>query len=180
MLCKNTPVPTARALPQCTEVRVEVIRLALTAAGQLGWSLSQQGAASTEDPDRVAHRLAGRSVLVHSTSWRWDPPGVVVLTYAAVAEEPSLEVDMLVDPVIVTSGDPMLPRPDGLHDHHVVAHAVWHLTVLAARDPVISAMAADPVHQDLFAAMARTAGVTPTATFEQAHPSSAAVPGHPA
>lgn len=161
-------------------MRVEVIGLALTAAGQLGWSLTEQAAAPGEDPDRVARRLAGRSALVHSTSWRWDPPGVVVLTYAAVALEPVGQADVLVDPVIVTSGDPLRPRPDGLHDHHVVAHAVWHLAVLATRDPVVAAVAADPAHQGLFAAMARTAGVTHTATFEQAHPDSAAATGHPA
>lgn len=170
----------ARDLPPATEVRVEVIHLALTTAGHLSWSLTQQAAAPAEDPDRVAHRLAGRSVVVHSTSWRWDPPGAVVLTYAAVAEQPVAQAEVLVDPIIVTSGDPLQPRPDGLHDHHVAAHAVWHLAVLAARDPVMGAVAADPAHQDLFAAMAQTARVTPTATFEQAHPGSAAATGYPA
>jgi hypothetical protein len=81
---------------------------------------------------------------------------------------------VLVDPVIVTSGDPLRPRPDGLHDHHVVAHAVWHLAVLAQRDPVVGAVAADAAHGPLFAALAGAAGVMPTATFAQAHP---AAPG---
>jgi hypothetical protein len=176
-------MPSARGLSPTTDVLVEVIRLGLTAAGQLGWSLSQQAAAAGEDPDRVARRLAGHGsppALVHSTSWRWDPPGVVVLTYAAAGGEPVGQVDVLDDPVIVTSGDPLRPRPDGLHDHHVVAHAVWHVAVLAARDPVVAAVAADPEHRDLFAAMARAAGVMPTATFQQAHPGTATATGHPA
>lgn len=161
-------------------MRVEVISLGLTEAGQLGWSLTQQLAAPGEDPDHVARRLAGPVVLVHSTSWRWDPPGVVALTYAAVGEEAQDEVNVLVDPVIVTSGDPMRPRPDGLHDHHIVAHAVWHLVAIATRDPVVGTVAADPRYQDLFAAMAHAAGVMPTATFEQAHPSSATAGSQPA
>lgn len=146
-----------------------------TVLGAVGWSIHGQWVPSGRDPDLVARRIAagqGTPVLVHSTSWRWEPPDGVVLTYAAViaADAPAVDLRSLDDPVIVSSGDPLRPRPDDLHDHHVVAHAVWHLAVLTGRDPAITALARQPAHQPLFEAIAAAAGRMPTSTYAQAHP----------
>ena len=167
-------------MPLTARVRVEVITVGITPGGRVGWSLAEEWAAGGQDPDRVARGLAagqGTPVLVHSTSWRWEPPDSVVLTYVAVIDASVADLTPLQDPVIVTSGDPLRPRPDDLHDHHVVAHAVWHLAVLAGRDPAITSLAGDPAHRRLFQEITAAAGQMPTSTYAQAHPGMGAVAG---
>jgi hypothetical protein len=136
--------------------------------------LCQQAAAAGEDPNRVARHLAGADgaavLVLHSTSWRWEPPGVVVLTYVAVVEDLGPDLDVLVNPLVVTSGHPLRPRPDGLHEHHVVTHAVRNLAFLAARDqswPPWPPTGNTATNSPPWAALP---GVTATTTFEQAHP----------
>jgi hypothetical protein len=64
------------------------------------------------DPDRTAASLCGLlgspldgAAVLHSTSWRWEPPGVVVLTYVCCP-----------DPAPQAHGT--LLRPGSDHDHH--------------------------------------------------------------
>ncbi|MCU0264182.1 MAG: hypothetical protein MUF09_11040 [Candidatus Nanopelagicales bacterium] len=170
----------ASTVPLTARVRVEVITVGMTARGRVGWSLAEEWAAGGRNPDAVARQIAsgvGSPVLVHSTSWRWEPPDSLVLTYAAVIDGSAVDLVELEDPVIVTSGDPLRPRPDDLHDHHVVAHAVWHLATLAGRDPAITSLAGDPDHRRLFQAITAAAGQTPTSTYAQAHPGMGAAAG---
>jgi hypothetical protein len=108
--------------------------------------------------------------VVHSTSWRYDPTAGVVLTYAALPDpDPAACAQLLLEPSVVCSGDPLAPAPPLLHDHHVAAHAVRHLADLAERDPAVAATTADPDLTDLWAAILATAARTPTGTHAQAH-----------
>ena len=170
------PVPHLTPPLPTTAVHVEVVHLALAAPG-LGWSVTGHPLDAGRDPDSVARTCVDPTatmLAVHSTSWRWQPPGTLVLTYAALLEHTELALRPLDDPVILTSGDPLRPRPTDLHDHHVVAHAVWHVAMLAERDPVFARLATHPQHRQLFDALRAAAAQTPTTTFEQAHPGAAA------
>lgn len=182
-ICNNgpvvPPVPHRTPPPPTAAVHVEVVHLALAAlaAPGLGWSVTGHPLDPGRDPDSVARSCvdhAAAVLAVHSTSWRWQPPSTLVLTYAALLAHTDLELHPLEDPVILTSGDPLRPRPTDLHDHHVVAHAVWHLAVLAERDPVFARLATHPQHRQLFDALRAAARQTPTTTFEQAHPGATA------
>jgi hypothetical protein len=74
--------------------------------------------------------------VLHSTSWRHDPAQGVVLTYAALPDpRPDLPAAALHAPSVVCSGDALRPTPDILHDHHIAAHAVRHLSYLVDHDP---------------------------------------------
>lgn len=141
-----------------TSIEVEVIGLALD-GGRLEYrrrsaAIGAQGAT----PDAVAAELGrvptGRGVVCHSTSWRWEPAGprraapTLVLTYAVVPDPlawgtgrtagESTSPTPVGDAGIVCSPHPEAPTPPGLHEHHVVAHAVRHLADLARRDPTVA------------------------------------------
>jgi len=158
-----------------SRIFVEVIHLGLTDDGQLGWSSATQILRGDDNPDTTARSLttgAGTLQLIHSTSWRWMPPDTVILTYAAVATPPvgiEWSTSKLTDPIIVSSGDALTPRPDALHEHHIVAHAVVHLSLIARRDPTVAAVAQLPANRDLFATLHAIADATPTTTHGVAH-----------
>ena len=97
-----------------------------------------------ESPDEAARRLSGvaagdRRTVVHSTSWRYEPDGRVVLTYAVCPDPapwlPAVEVPVL---EIVRGEAPAMPSPDRVALANVVAHAVRHLAFLVAEDPVVA------------------------------------------
>lgn len=119
---------------------------------------------SDASPDKAALDLAGAAVLSHSTSWR-DDGGVLVLTYAVVtAQAQGLPV---LEPSVVCSTDPRRPSPPALHGHHVVAHAVRHLSDLLHRDPVVAAALVDL--PQLVAAVRDAASTMPVAPHREAH-----------
>lgn len=116
-------------------------------------------------PDARALELArlergDLGAICHSTSWRFEAGGGgrsrVVLTYAA------LPCDGRGRPVgiapIMSSGSPTEPTPHGLHEHHVVAHALRHLSRLADADPGIAVAAAQPSVSDLWECIRAIAG----------------------
>jgi hypothetical protein len=83
----------------------------------------------------------GAPAIVHSTSWRFEKEGVVILTYLAygekVAARAAAESDVRTMPWRSLPGlsptDPDRPRPTVLHHEDVLAHGLRHLALLARR-----------------------------------------------
>ncbi|SEH02316.1 hypothetical protein SAMN05444920_125104 [Nonomuraea solani] len=97
-----------------------------------------------ESPDAAARRLSGvaagdQDTVVHSTSWRHEADGRIVLTYA-VCPDPEPWLPAVGVPVLeIARGEaPATPSPDRVALANVVAHAVRHLAFLMAEDPVVS------------------------------------------
>ena len=153
---------------------VEALLLRRLEDGLLAYRRVTGEAAPDADLDRVALELAGAldglaGAVLHSTSWRVERPGRLVVTYAALpdpdADRPAVP---LLEPAVVVGPTSLRPSPEVLHAHHVAAHAVRHLCDLAERDPVVRAAAA--LQPALWDAVARTAARTPAAgSHEQAH-----------
>ena len=117
---------------------MEVLVLRLLSAGVLGHRWVRGRLPTDGSPDERAVELVGCcSGLCHSTSWRQDRPGLLVLTYAAVPDPcPHEAAAPLLLPLVVTGGGALHPRPVEVAAGHVAAHAVRHLADLAQRDPV--------------------------------------------
>jgi len=155
-------------------VVVEALLLRRVEDGGLAFRLVTAEAAGEDDLDRRAHALAGAldgaaGAVLHSTSWRAERPGRLVVTYAALPDpEPDLPAVPLLAPAVVVGSTALTPSPPDLHAHHVAAHAVRHLADLVERDPVVRAAAA--LQPALWSAVARTAACTPAAgSHAQAH-----------
>ena len=101
------------------------------------------------DPDSVilshlaATGHAGEPRFVHSTSWRYEVDGSLVLTYlalvdAGVAEEAGLRP--LGEPTtsLPVSGSPVRPRPREIREEQVIAHGLRHLAFLEREGQVIT------------------------------------------
>jgi hypothetical protein len=105
------------------------------AYGRLSSSLSRDGG----DPDTVARRLVAPTcapAILHSTSWRWEKDGTLVLTYLAFSEDPrcgTAEPSRLAWTEVLPppSTDPLKPRPAEIREQDVLAHGLRHLTFLA-------------------------------------------------
>jgi len=92
----------------------------------------------SSDPDTVARGLIAPgcdAAILHSTSWRWEKNGTLILTYLAFSEAPEcrsaepsrLRWSELVPP---QSTDPKKPRPAEIREQDVLAHGIRHLTFL--------------------------------------------------
>jgi hypothetical protein len=92
----------------------------------------------SSDPDTVARGLLpdGFSpAILHSTSWRWEKDGTLILTYLAFSEDLKcrnsqpfeLDWNELLPP---QSTDPKKPRPAVIHREDVLAHGIRHITFL--------------------------------------------------
>jgi hypothetical protein len=90
------------------------------------------------DPDAVAQNLLPgdcSAAILHSTSWRWEKDGTLILTYLAFSEdlrcgktEPfRLAWNELLPP---QSTDPQKPRPEVIRREDVLAHGIRHITFL--------------------------------------------------
>jgi len=103
----------------------------------------------TTDPDAAARGLAsgiGEPAVLHSTSWRWEKDGTIVLTYLAYCENAKFHG---VDPVELrwdhlarpAATDPQHPRPAEIREVDVVSHGLRHLSFLIryARDGRLAA-----------------------------------------
>ncbi len=97
----------------------------------------------SSDPDTVARSLMGTDcspAILHSTSWRWEKNGTLILTYLAFSEdskcasaEPSrLAWDELLPP---QATDPQKPRPAEIRQQDVLAHGIRHITFLIRYSP---------------------------------------------
>ena len=92
----------------------------------------------SSDPDTVARGLIAPgcdAAILHSTSWRWEKDGTLILTYLAFSEAPGclaaepsrLRWSELVPP---QSTDPKKPRPAEIREQDVLAHGIRHITFL--------------------------------------------------
>jgi len=109
------------------------------AYGRLSADLSRDSA----DPDTVARSLVSPTcspAILHSTSWRWEKNGTLVLTYLAFSEDPKcgraepsrLAWSELVPP---QSTDPKKPRPAEIREQDVLTHGIRHITFLVRYSP---------------------------------------------
>jgi hypothetical protein len=116
----------------------------------------------TRDPDAVARQLAGEiatPAILHSTSWRWEKDGTIILTYLAYCENTEFHG---VAPVQLpwarlappAATDPQHPRPAEIREEDVLAHGLRHLSFLVryARDGRLAA-ALSPRSLTFFGAM---------------------------
>lgn len=125
-------------------VSVETLMLRVDARRRWSYRSALTSPRPGESPDAAARRLAGvaagdSGTVVHSTSWRYEPDGRVVLTYAICPDPepwlPAVEVPVL---EIARGRAPAAPSPDRVALANVVAHAVRHLAFLMAEDPVVA------------------------------------------
>jgi hypothetical protein len=92
----------------------------------------------SSDPDTVARSLMPGDcsmAILHSTSWRWEKNGTLILTYLAFSEdsrcrdsEPSRLARSELLPLQTT--DPKKPRPAVIRQQDVLAHGIRHITFL--------------------------------------------------
>ncbi len=78
-------------------------------------------------------------MFVHSTSWRFEDEGSIVLTYMAycrlLAPDPRLPLTLAcTDVENARQSDSLRPRPEIIQEHHVVSHGLRHLSFLACED----------------------------------------------
>jgi hypothetical protein len=127
------------------QVMVEVIPLRVGPEG-LGYRQLQSALPSGLHPDDAAGQLVDtpHDILLHSTSWRYDALGRVVLTYAACPDpRPDLPAAQLEDPEPATAATERRPSPPEVRVGQVAMHAVRHLAWLAVNDPIAVAFIAE-------------------------------------
>lgn len=135
------------------DVRIEVVLLSISDDARLSWRLVRGGLPTGGQPDARARELAGlgadapTAVVVHSTSWRSTPDGLI-LTYAVLPDPAPADHAVHAvpaEPRIVCSGDASAPSPPAVGVEHVLAHALRHLSLVARTSPdVIATVAAHP------------------------------------
>lgn len=125
-------------------VSVETLMLRVGTGNRWHYRHARTRPAPGESPDEAARRLAGVAAgdpgtVVHSTSWRHEPEGEIVLTYAVCPDPapwlPAVEAATL---EIARGEAPATPSPGRVTLDNVVAHAVRHLAFLMAEDPVVA------------------------------------------
>ncbi|NTV31313.1 hypothetical protein HGA91_05045 [candidate division WWE3 bacterium] len=99
-----------------------------------------------QNPDDTVHQwLATQTIpglnlqkaIVHSTSWRFENPNQIIITYLiycdAITIEPndSLEFEQF---TAIEQTNPIIPRPANLKQQDVVIHAIRHLGFLIDQD----------------------------------------------
>ncbi|MGH3768343.1 MAG: hypothetical protein ACRDTX_24860 [Pseudonocardiaceae bacterium] len=126
-------------------MQIEVILLSVSDDAALGWRLASGDLPSGCRPDARARELAGlttdmpTATVVHSTSWRPTPAGLV-LTYA-VAPDPDPAAGTVravpADASIACSAHAASPTPAVVRVEHVLAHALRHLSMVARTSPAV-------------------------------------------
>ncbi|TDC78000.1 hypothetical protein [Actinomadura sp. 7K507] len=125
---------------QAAAVVVEVIALRVTADGGLAFRALTGELGGARHPDAVARDLLAlprdtAAHLLHSTSWRHEPAGRVVLTYACCPDpRPDLAAVPLTGRTLARGDAPASPSPDRPRTAQVAAHAVRHLEFLRHTD----------------------------------------------
>ncbi|WP_326641657.1 hypothetical protein OG884_02415 [Streptosporangium sp. NBC_01755] len=151
-------------LSHLVPVSVEILLLRADPAGAWRYRRIVTSLDRGENPDQAVRRAGGltaeaTSTVVHSTSWRYQPEGQVVLTYA-VCPDPAahLPAIALTDFQLVRGSAPSAPSPEHLQVENVVAHALRHLAFLVLTDPVVGeALTRDPALAAGFDALKRNA-----------------------
>ncbi|MCZ4123796.1 hypothetical protein O3X23_31115 [Streptomyces sp. H39-S7] len=130
-------------------VLVEALLLRYDAVAGFAYRRLLTGLTRPAAPDRAARRLAGLADdddghLVHSTSWRSDDEGAIILTYIVHPDpDPDRPARALADPHTIARSDrPGHPAPFDLTLDHVASHALRHLALLERTDPAVAAFLA--------------------------------------
>ena len=133
-------------------VRVEVILLSVSEDAQdpqLRWRTVSGDLPSGCPPDARVRELAGlgtevpSATVVHSTSWRPSPDGLI-LTYAVAPDPAPFGGTVRTIPAgaaVVSSADAAAPTPAMVGIEHVLAHALRHLSMVARTTPEVIAAA---------------------------------------
>ncbi|MER6178890.1 hypothetical protein [Streptosporangium sp. NPDC001681] len=130
-------------LDHLVPVSVEILLLRADSAGTWHYRRQVTSLARGESPDQAVRRACGltaeaTATVVHSTSWRYQPEGQVVLTYAVCPDPaPHLPAVAPADLRIARGSSPSTPSPERLQVENVVAHALRHLSFLLLTDPVV-------------------------------------------
>lgn len=131
------------------EVQIEVMLLSILGDDQLGWRVVCGDLPAGCRPDARARELAGlgtqvsSATVVHSTSWR-PVPGGLVLTYVVAPDPDPTEgtvSSVPADARILCAEDPAAPTPAAITLEHVLAHALRHLSLVARTTPAVMAAA---------------------------------------
>jgi len=121
-------------------VVVEVLALRVTGEGGLAFRVLAGELGGGRHPDAVARELLGLSRdseehLLHSTSWRHEPAGRVLLTYACCPDpRPETAAVSLHGEPLARGEGPASPSPRRPRIEQVAAHAVRHLAFLRNTD----------------------------------------------
>ncbi|MFF5249347.1 hypothetical protein ACFY3V_34145 [Streptosporangium sp. NPDC000095] len=151
-------------LSHLVPVSVEILLLRADPVGTWHYRRVVTSLDRGESPDEAVRRASGvtaeaTSTVVHSTSWRYQPEGQVILTYA-VCPDPAADLPAiaLTDFQLARGSAPSAPSPERLQVENVVAHALRHLTFLVLTDPVVGeALTRDPALAAGFDALRRDA-----------------------
>jgi len=151
-------------LSHLVPVSVEILLLRADPAGAWHYRRVVTSLDRGESPDQAVRRASGvtaetASTVVHSTSWRYQPEGQVVLTYA-VCPDPAahLPAIALTNFQLATGAAPSAPSPEHPQVENVVAHALRHLAFLLLTDPVVGeALTRNPALAAGFDALQRDA-----------------------
>jgi hypothetical protein len=147
LLLAAAPPTTPRAAG-VTRVSVEVFRVGVAAAGAgLAFDRREAPLERGENPDERAHGLSAEApddlALIHSTSWRWEPDGRIVLTYLAWIRDGRVGPEGRPLPPLPEPGstDPLRPRPAEIRELDPLAHGLRHLAFLlrASADGTVAA-----------------------------------------
>lgn len=127
------------------QVQIEVILLSVSDDAALRWRVVRGDLPSGCRPDERARELAGlvlsapTGTVVHSTSWR-PTPGGLILTYAVLPDPAPIEIALRTvvdDLTIACSTDAAAPTPPVVAVEHVLAHALRHLSMVARTSPAV-------------------------------------------
>ncbi len=164
LLCIWACGPARTGNPKPASVSLEVFVVAPAAGSETIRYVRRisQLSKGSGDPDAVARGLIigiAKPALLHSTSWRWEKDGTIVLTYLAYCEDAEfrgvetvqLPWDQLAAPAAT---DPQRPRPAEIREVEVISHGLRHLSFLIryARDGRLAA-ALSPRSVSFFKAM---------------------------
>jgi len=83
--------------------------------------------------------VSRKNCYVHSTSWRYEQDGSIVLTYLVYSDRMEFldgagTILKLEDVAVTVSEDPTRPRPAILREEQIVLHGIRHLSYLAKTD----------------------------------------------
>jgi len=88
------------------------------------------------DTEAVPVGIAIKHCYIHSTSWRYERDGSIILTYLVYSDQMEFQNDngsvlKLENVSITISEDTTRPRPAVLMEEQIVAHGIRHLSYLA-------------------------------------------------
>jgi hypothetical protein len=144
--CRTNPTGTSGPM----RVRLEVFAVGLAAEDDTIQYARRMVDLTRENvnPDAAASAIAGEiaaPAVLHSTSWRWEPDGFIVLTYLAYIENAAFHGNAVrlkwSDIAAPGPTDPLHPRPKEIREQDVLAHGIRHLSFLVrhARDGRLAA-----------------------------------------